>query len=109
MKLTSAILEMDSNGNIRKEDNMVTIIADTDIGNSIRLYCKVDPEQNTIVAFNIDFMGIVCPCCYSNTFTCTTLYNKRHKLLHEAYELLKENHAIRFKLLYDQFEELTIK
>ncbi|WP_416808985.1 hypothetical protein [Bacillus thuringiensis] len=108
MKLTSAILEMDSNENIRKEDNMVTIIADIDTSNSIRLYCKIDPEQNTIVAFNIDFTGIVCPCCYSNTFVCTTLYNKRHKLLREAYGLLKENHAIRLKLLYDQIGELTV-
>jgi hypothetical protein len=109
LKLTSAILEMDSNGNIRKEDNMATIIANTDTGNSIRLYCKFDPEQNTIVAFNTAIMGIVCPCCYSNTFTCTTLYNKRHKLLREAYELLNENHAIGLKLLYDHFGELIVE
>ncbi|MCR6783676.1 MULTISPECIES: hypothetical protein [Bacillus cereus group] len=109
MKLTHATLEMDSNGNIRKEDNMVTIIVKPETGNSVRLFCKIDPEKNTIIAFNTAIMGIVCPCCNSNTFACSTLYNKRHKLLREAYELLKENHSIRLKLLFDQFGELTVK
>ncbi|HFJ9466929.1 hypothetical protein NST86_31975 [Bacillus sp. FSL L8-0199] len=109
MKLTNATLEMDSNGNIRKENNTVTIIVQPNIGNSVRLFCKINPEQNTIIAFNTAIMGIVCPCCNSNTFSCSTLYYKRHKLLREAYELLKENPTIRFKLLYDQFGELTVK
>ena len=99
---------MDSNGTIRIEDNMVTIFADTEDGNSVRLYCMINPKQNTIVAYNTAIMGMYCPCCNTNTFTCTSLYNKRNELLHEAYELLKVNSATRLQLLFEQVGTLNV-
>ncbi|MFD0770014.1 hypothetical protein ACFQZ1_14605 [Bacillus sp. CGMCC 1.60114] len=108
MKIKRARVELDANGNIRNEDNMVTIFVDTEDGNSIRLFCKINLEQHTIAAFNIAFRGIYCPCCNSNAFTCTSLYNKRHEILREAYEFVKEKDPNRLKLLLEPVGNLNV-
>ncbi len=57
-----------------------------DNGRQAKLYCREEVD-GLVNAYNLDVVGGKCPCCGKPA--CSSLYTKRHELLHDAQKIAK--------------------